>query len=70
MKGFEFARVCDEFSFFFLSCFLEFRDRCMKVIRCACTEKHFKLVINIVEEWMENRCLKDPSSGRFFLFPI
>ncbi|VDN89224.1 unnamed protein product [Brugia pahangi] len=44
--------------------FTQFRDRCLKVIRSCCTEKHVGLLISIVEKWFISRCLKCPDLVR------
>ncbi|VDM22561.1 unnamed protein product [Wuchereria bancrofti] len=44
--------------------FTQFRDRCLKVIRSCCTEKHVDLLISIVEKWFISRCLNCPDLVR------
>uniref|UniRef100_A0A158Q7S7 Xpo1 domain-containing protein n=1 Tax=Elaeophora elaphi TaxID=1147741 RepID=A0A158Q7S7_9BILA len=44
--------------------FTQFRDRCLKVIRSCCTEKHIDLLISIVEKWFISRCLDRPDLVR------
>ncbi|CAG9539165.1 unnamed protein product [Cercopithifilaria johnstoni] len=41
----------------FSHAFTQFRDRCLKVIRSCCTERHIDLLISIIEKWFISRCL-------------
>ncbi|VDK72886.1 unnamed protein product, partial [Litomosoides sigmodontis] len=44
--------------------YLQFRDRCLKVVRSCCTEKFINLLVGIVEKWFINRCLNCPDLVR------
>ncbi|KAL3990326.1 Exportin 1-like family protein [Acanthocheilonema viteae] len=41
----------------FSHAFIQFRDRCLKVIRSCCSEKHINMLISIVDKWFISRCL-------------
>ncbi|VDK17606.1 unnamed protein product, partial [Anisakis simplex] len=45
----------------FMHDFIQFRDRCIRIIRYACAdEKHAPNLCKIVEDWIRNRCISSP----------
>uniref|UniRef100_F1KRF0 Exportin-5 n=1 Tax=Ascaris suum TaxID=6253 RepID=F1KRF0_ASCSU len=46
----------------FMHDFIQFRDRCMRIVRSACVERHMGSLCKIVEEWIATRCIASPQS--------
>ncbi|KHN85840.1 Exportin-5 [Toxocara canis] len=52
----------------FMHDFIQFRDRCIRIVRYACVERHVESLCKIVEEWIRNRCIASPQSGTHLSF--